>query len=414
VTCISSSPYTVPETVSTGDAGTFPSTSCDDNTTRESNWRVEDAKDGKIYFILSYTTKDEFGSIISTGEDKYTVDSNNELVGIEVTTTEISTGYTTTVTDAVQNGDANISPTGSTITISGQQSQPSQPTLTNPQAKLLFKSSFETSDVCSRSDSPPCNTPYQCGVDAVLKGGDPGYDWLSDFPTGGSDNYFNDVIGESPDCCPSGCLCQSLSECHELDVVTTLDKNGQQTKALYWKLKKDCSQHSKSRVQFNMGGPEEYNPVYFRYWVKFEDGWPQNSQGKWRNLWQFYYENNDWSNALVFNWGSEGLVWVLKGSHYGPDCCEIQWRKTSNKQIPKGGEWFLVETYLYSHYTDGQIIVKINGEEIFNHQGRTNRRPGQKPATAAMFKTYGDGWGQFEQWIDDFEMWTADPGYVDR
>ena len=147
--------------------------------------------------------------------------------------------------------------------------------------------------------------------------------------------------------------------------------------------------------------------------MKYEDGWPQNTQGKWRSLWEFYYENNDWSNQLIFNWGPDGPIWTLEGRYYGPDCCEPQWTKASKKQIPKGGEWFLVETYLYSHYTDGQIIVKINGEEIFNHQGRTNRRPGQKPATFAMFKTYGTGWGQFEQWIDDFEMWTADPVYVD-
>jgi hypothetical protein len=98
VTCTPSSPYTVPDTVKIGDAAILPSTTCDDGTTQEQNWRVEDAKDGKIYFILSLTTKDQFGSIFFTAEDKYTIDSNNELVRLEVTTTETSSGYTITVT----------------------------------------------------------------------------------------------------------------------------------------------------------------------------------------------------------------------------------------------------------------------------------------------------------------------------
>jgi hypothetical protein len=428
VTCISSSPYTVPDTVSTGDAGIFPSASCDDNTTRESDWRVEDAKDGKIYFILSYTIKDEFGSIISTGEDKYTVDSNNVLVGIEVTTTEISTGYTITVTGAVQNGYAYSSPTGSTISISGQQTQPSQPTPTNPEAKLLFKSSFDDvllvrgkyghHRLVGRDSKTgfiwPDHLPgitdynfdqhyfnyvlasetYTSGEDVVLGNGTPGKDGIGDdylkFVETRIDTLGSPGIPERP-------------------------KDSLASKALYIEYKSDDPDDSgMSRVQYNMRANKTGDPVQ-----RLDQGYVKATifmhiSPEARHTWLLPYE---WKQEgeygrigiYIYNSTSSDAYWYaqMQDGTLGSSSPTIWSESNHTVPVPKD-QWFTLEVYWVgsSDPTKGRLKVAVNGVIVFDIKNRTKRVGFDTPYYFSPFKHYGS---TGHQWITDFEYRDVPP-----
>jgi hypothetical protein len=287
-------------------------------------------------------------------------------------------------------------------------------------ATLLFASGFEGStDVCNGPlDTPPCDTAYACGSTNVFVGVDGGYAWPDDLPGSPAQNFVNDVIGGSaPDCCASGCLATSLDECHQLDVVQTDGPAGQLTRALHYQTFQDCSDHSISRLQYNMRADhttgndhDQFNPIYFRYWIRMQSTLLADmADSSWRQLWEFYYQDNDWSNELLLvNWG-EGLQWRLDGRFYDP--VEARWTVYSDQQLPVAGEWFLLETYLRSHQTDGRIVVRVNGQTIFDVGGPdypTNRRDGQQPATVCMLKMYTNRFGQ-EQWMDNLEVWTDIP-----
>jgi hypothetical protein len=96
VTCTPSSPIAFPDFVKVGDFGILPSLICDDNTTQETNWRVEDGKNGNILLVTSSVIKDQFNSKISTTEITYTIDSNGNLIAFKTISTDIALGYTMT------------------------------------------------------------------------------------------------------------------------------------------------------------------------------------------------------------------------------------------------------------------------------------------------------------------------------
>jgi hypothetical protein len=97
VTCIPASPTAFPDTVQIGDAGILPTLTCDDNTTFEENWRVEDGYNGKINLVTSGVQKDQFNALLNTSEVKYIIDSSNAVVGFTATSTDLGTGYSYSV-----------------------------------------------------------------------------------------------------------------------------------------------------------------------------------------------------------------------------------------------------------------------------------------------------------------------------
>ncbi len=78
VTCIAVSPDRIPETGQIGDFGTLSPLVCDDNTTQRSNWRIEDAGNGRIALIINLTIRNQSNSIISiaTQTNQLDVDGN--------------------------------------------------------------------------------------------------------------------------------------------------------------------------------------------------------------------------------------------------------------------------------------------------------------------------------------------------
>ncbi len=86
VTCTAVSPDSLPESGKIGDFGTLSPCVCDDNTTDQSNWRIEDAGNGIIALIIHTTSRDQSDSILFTRDTTYTldVDGNRLSYGLEL------------------------------------------------------------------------------------------------------------------------------------------------------------------------------------------------------------------------------------------------------------------------------------------------------------------------------------------
>jgi hypothetical protein len=95
--CYPAYPYALPDSVKIGDTDTYPMFTCEDGSTQDQSWRIEDAKDGKVYFVTEAQAKDEFGSLVSTTEFKFTINSESELLGFKGTITDVISGYTITM-----------------------------------------------------------------------------------------------------------------------------------------------------------------------------------------------------------------------------------------------------------------------------------------------------------------------------
>ena len=95
--CYPAYPYALPDSVKIGDTDSYPVFTCEDGSIQEQIWRVEDAKDGKIYFVTEAQAKDELGSLVSTPELKFTINSDSELLGFKITITDVISGYTITM-----------------------------------------------------------------------------------------------------------------------------------------------------------------------------------------------------------------------------------------------------------------------------------------------------------------------------
>ncbi|VAW71383.1 hypothetical protein MNBD_GAMMA10-93 [hydrothermal vent metagenome] len=96
VTCTPVSPNNIPSSVKIGDFGILSTLVCDDNTTQESNWRIEDAGNGNIFAITNATAKDQFNAITSVTEVSYTLDSNGNIIAFKTVVTLNASSFTLT------------------------------------------------------------------------------------------------------------------------------------------------------------------------------------------------------------------------------------------------------------------------------------------------------------------------------
>jgi hypothetical protein len=96
VVCTPVSPNNIPSSVKIGDFGILSTLVCDDNTTQESNWRIEDAGNGNILAITNATAKDEFSAIISVAEVSYTLDGNGNIIAFKTVVTIHASNFTLT------------------------------------------------------------------------------------------------------------------------------------------------------------------------------------------------------------------------------------------------------------------------------------------------------------------------------
>jgi len=98
LTCTAVSPDNVPLFVKIGDTGTRSILACDDATTSEGRWEIEDAGNGAIRYISSATVKDKSGIVLSVTDATFTLDSDGVITAFETTATITATNYTITYT----------------------------------------------------------------------------------------------------------------------------------------------------------------------------------------------------------------------------------------------------------------------------------------------------------------------------
>jgi len=96
VVCTPASPNNIPSTVKIGDFGILSTLVCDDNTTQESNWRIEDAGNGNIFATTNATAKDQFNTITSVAEVSYTLDGNGNIIAFKTVVTINASNFTLT------------------------------------------------------------------------------------------------------------------------------------------------------------------------------------------------------------------------------------------------------------------------------------------------------------------------------
>jgi len=91
--CTPVSPDKLPSSVKIGDFGVRSTLICDDNTTWEGNWRVEDAGNGEVDFVTSTTIKDQFNTILRTVDLAYRLDGASQIAGFTYSSTILASGY---------------------------------------------------------------------------------------------------------------------------------------------------------------------------------------------------------------------------------------------------------------------------------------------------------------------------------
>jgi len=96
LTCTPVSPDSMPISVKIGDFGILSTLTCDDNTTQERNWRIEDAGNGNIRVVTNGTIKDQFTAIISVTDVTFTLDGNGNIIAFKTASTQSATNFTLT------------------------------------------------------------------------------------------------------------------------------------------------------------------------------------------------------------------------------------------------------------------------------------------------------------------------------
>src|SRR5690606_16222938 len=73
----------LPDVVKIGDAGVEPTTTCSDDTTVDTSWRVEDAGNGNAYFITAEVIRDQFGETDVSGETTLTLNAAGDILAFK-------------------------------------------------------------------------------------------------------------------------------------------------------------------------------------------------------------------------------------------------------------------------------------------------------------------------------------------
>jgi len=264
------------------------------------------------------------------------------------------------------------------------------------QANLLFKSGFE-----GRVNI------VSVGKRHKISGADESYVWPNDLPGAGNRNFFNYIVSGKKD----------YNQFINTDIVTVTGRYGQPTRALYQAiLKNDKDTRALTRNQYNMYPSltaDTFKQMYVKYWLKFQPDldeiMPKNS---WRMMMEWFESGDDYRFNLqvIRTHQGGGLKWKLLGQILKPKR-EYDWLEINDQiQVPVG-EWFLLEVFWkHSSEPDGQILVKINGKDLFNHIGRNKLN--SRLSVLMPFKCYGRT--DYSQWIDDFEIWDSIPQVSSR
>jgi len=94
LTCTPATPDRMPDSVKIGDFDSLSTLTCNDNTTMERNWRIDDAGSGNIVLVVNGTSKNYNGETKAISDVMYTIDENGDIIAFKTLSTLPSRGYT--------------------------------------------------------------------------------------------------------------------------------------------------------------------------------------------------------------------------------------------------------------------------------------------------------------------------------
>ena len=273
---------------------------------------------------------------------------------------------------------------------------------------LLFKSGFEGNIRI---------VPFDTSKETISgRDSETNFSWDTDLPAERA--YFFYLIGnESP---------ESYTETR---IERVVGPNGKFTNALYMEVKKDYQGDDFiTRNEFLLFPSSDMKQGYISYSMKlqpnYRDAWPD------KDAWRLFME---WKEPKVGNKGSTNnyrfnlstradrkkkVHWTAKTEQTQPSI-NAEW-EADNKEVPVPiDEWFDIEVFWrQGDAKNGRLWLAVNGEEIFDFQGRTEhaKRP-QDLEFWSIFKLY-TGLNSLEngpvyQWIDDVEIRSDTPRGLD-
>lgn len=231
--------------------------------------------------------------------------------------------------------------------------------------RIHFSSGFSGIRICDQdgdcATSPLASSYYECtdaatfpvGTDSVTgdrwpsRGESPG-----DMPGNANQNYFQEVvINGAPDCCASGCTASALSQCHQLEIVSSDQHDGSRGEVLMLQPLEDCSSRSYSRLQYNMydaspptgNGWEDFSEFYYEVWMRFPN--LDTALGSHAGIAELYMPS-DWKLAIVLQRdGGRPVLKMKNGSnrtaHYDNAC------------VPEENTWFKLRVWYRAGQADG-------------------------------------------------------------
>ena len=94
--CTPVSPDTIPSSVKIGDFGILSTMVCDDNTTQERSWRVEDGGNGTAKLVSSGIIKDQFNTVTTVVDVTFTINVGGDILAFKTVSTLSASNFTLT------------------------------------------------------------------------------------------------------------------------------------------------------------------------------------------------------------------------------------------------------------------------------------------------------------------------------
>ena len=286
--------------------------------------------------------------------------------------------------------------------------------ISQDESVLLFKSGFEQGVTIERAEVT--------GGEwwSKISGSDLGYDWAGGLPQNATSRFQYLVGGR-----------KALKNNVETNIQTVVGHDGNPTRALFMKVVADDPDYvAITRSQFNFRMKPEMTQGYCSYWLKFQPDletlMPNDGKHQWKNFMEWREtgtgRKHDYRIELLVNRddyfhpsGKTDLFWTLRAQQKDNPIKRdgLEW-DYKNEKIPVIiGKWFKLEVFWkLSEGNDGRILVKVDGQELFDHHGPT--RKDSELRQLNIFKLYTGknslSRAPAKQWIDDFELWSGIPG----
>lgn len=258
------------------------------------------------------------------------------------------------------------------------------------EAKLLFKSSFDTSYLKEpeRQDSPiwwqeihsTHNDPFSWPIRLQ-----------------GKKAAFQMIVNNA-----------NINDYIENRIVVTHDRNNQKTKALLQHVKH--KEHPWTQDPYSVyTNDQEQTKLYLRYSLKY----PQElatilGKNSWLTFSQFKTKSDYRLAYYIYSDQQQNLYWHVHGDNVVLDDVPYkQYWYQENKKVPvPTGRWFEVEVFWHrSQNTDGRVWLAIDGEVVIDYRGVTKL---EEPIHEIMlFTNYAAV--PLKQWVNNVEVWSDFP-----